>query len=130
MSTKNQLDAVSFVNLTPHVIRIADEDGNILREIEPSGRLARVETKYDHWYDIPTTKVPIMTCEFGDLELPVEPEEVPISLFLVSLLVLNAAKEKGHYLAKHLVAPDTGPTCVRKDGQPFAVRRLVALKVE
>ena len=33
---------VKLINLTPHTVRLLDEDGNVLVEIEPSGEVARV----------------------------------------------------------------------------------------
>lgn len=90
-----------FINLTPHTITI-----NNGIEYHPSGKVARVANKFSNFC------CGIATVFYGEIENLPEPEEGTI--YIVSALVLAAAKEKGR---TDIVAPATGhPDCVRKDG--------------
>lgn len=86
-----------FINLTPHTITL-----NNGTEYHASGKVARVANKFSNF-----------CCGFyEDIENLPEPEEGTI--YIVSAMVLAAAKEKGR---TDVVAPATGhPDCVRKDG--------------
>ena len=104
-----------IINLTPHAISLADQAGEIIAAYAPSGEVARVST---------TRKVvgsvdgaDIVRTVFGEvLGLPASQEGV---FLLVSSLVAQAAKEMGR---GDIIAPDTGPTAVRENGQVVAVR--------
>lgn len=90
-----------FINLTPHTITI-----NNGTEFNPSGKVARVANKFSNFC------CGISTVFYGEIENLPEPEEGTI--YIVSAMVLAAAKEKGR---TDVVAPATGHTnCVRKDG--------------
>ena len=82
-----------FINLTPHTITL-----NNGTEYHPSGKVARVANKFSNF-----------CCAQCSM---VKPEEGTI--YIVSALVLAAAKEKGR---TDVVAPATGhPDCVRENG--------------
>lgn len=90
-----------FINLTPHTITI-----NNGTKYNPSGKVARVENQFSNFC------CGISTVFYGEIENLPEPEEGTI--YIVSAMVLAAAKEKGR---TDVVAPATGhPDCVRKDG--------------
>lgn len=107
-----------LVNLTPHPIRFADEEGNIVAEIEPSGFVARVPTREEVWatFNLNGHAIPLVKTIFErEVQLP-DPQ--PGVFYIVSGLVLEVAPRSD------LVAPDTGPTAVRHNGQVVAIRRL------
>ena len=90
-----------FINLTPHTITL-----NNGTEYHPSGKVARVENQFSNFC------CGISTVFYGEIENLPEPEEGTI--YIVSAMVLAAAKEKGR---TDVVAPATGhPDCIRKDG--------------
>lgn len=107
---------MKLVNLTPHAVRVILPDGSE-KVFQPSGTVARVRTE-----ETPSGElegIPLVSRAWAGLEMP-EPE--PGVVFLVSSLVLEAAKAAGR---EDVVAPDTGATAVRENGQVVAVRRLV-----
>lgn len=91
----------TFVNLTPHSIKLNDG-----REF-PSEGVARVTDTYTEF-----DEAGICHVNHGEINgLPAPREGVT---YIVSAMVLSAAKEKGR---NDVVAPATGhPNCVRKDG--------------
>ena len=90
-----------FINLTPHTITI-----NNGTQYHPSGKVARVENKFSNFC------CGISKVFYGEIENLPEPEDG--TYYIVSAMVLAAAKEKGR---TDVVAPATGhPDCVRKDG--------------
>ena len=101
-----------IVNLTPHVIKVRTEAGTWV--FMPSGVVARVAVDSRRVGD--AEGIPIYLAQFGSVEGLPDPE--PDTLFLVSSLVGQASKRSD------LVAPDTGPTAVREQGQVVAVTRL------
>lgn len=108
---------MNIINLTPHVIKIADADGVIIREFEPSGTIARVTTTEAPAGEI--DGIPVVQTQFGEVEGLPEPQENTI--YLVSSLVRSAVPES----RTDVLVPDTGPTAVRDEGgRIVAVRRL------
>jgi hypothetical protein len=106
-----------IINLTPHAIKIADEAGNIIREIPPSGTVARVSTTEAPAGEI--DGIPAVETQFGEVEGLPEPQEDTV--FLVSSLVRSAIPES----RTDVLVPDTGPTAVRDEaGRILAVRRF------
>lgn len=102
---------MKFVNLTPHAIII--EGGPT---IPPSGTVARAETMEREVE--PIGGIPTIVREFGSVEgIPGPMEDVT---FVVSSLVLERCGGRSD-----VVAPDTGPTAIRSNGQLVAVTRLV-----
>ena len=90
-----------IINLTPHTITL-----NNGTEHPPSGKVARVANKFSNFC------CGISSVFYGEIENLPEPEEGTI--YIVSALVLAAAKEKGR---TDVVAPATGyPDCVRENG--------------
>ena len=90
-----------FINLTPHIITI-----NNGTEYYPSGKVARVANKFSNFC------CGISTVFYGEIENLPEPKEGTI--YIVSALVLAAAKEKGR---TDVVSPATGhPNCKRENG--------------
>lgn len=85
-----------FINLTPLTL-------NNGTEYHPSGKIARVANKFSNFC------CGISTVFYGEIENLPEPEEGTI--YIVSAMVLAAAKEKGRtdVVAGH-------PDCIRKDG--------------
>lgn len=91
-----------IINCTPHAITITDGP-----TIEPSGQVARVTTQQVDAGDI--AGIPVKTQTFGDIvDLP-EPQAGTV--FIVSAIVLSAAKEQGR---TDVVAPDTS-NAIRND---------------
>lgn len=127
---------MKLINLTPHVVRIADADGNIIREIEPTLPTARVSSTSVS--GAPIDGVPFAETVFGNVENLPEPNVCHDSLcqdanwstgecqcssfetvYIVSQIVIAACPSR-----LDLVRPDTGPTAIRRDGQIYAVRGL------
>jgi hypothetical protein len=103
---------MQFINMTPHAIALADEAGNIIRTIEPSGSVARMTTSQEvvGVFD----SIPFKRTVYGEIQgLPAQEEGV---MLVVSTLIASAARRSD------VVSPDTGPTAVRENGQVKAVR--------
>lgn len=96
---------MTFKNYTPHSIVL--NDGRTF----PSMGVARVSNSFSEF------KTDICSVTFGDIVGLPAPEEDTI--YIVSAIVLNAAKAKGR---QDCVAPATGhPDCIRKDGYIVSV---------
>lgn len=109
---------MKIVNLTPHAITVRTVSGD--RVFEPSGTIARVTTTAAPAGEV--DGIPVVNQTFGEIEgLPV-PE--PNTVFIVSSIVLAAAKEKGR---TDVISPDTSPQgAIRNEqGQIVAVRGFV-----
>jgi hypothetical protein len=103
---------MQFVNLTPHTIGLAQADGSILT-ITSSG-LARVASTDEVVGSV--GGLPLVRTTYGEVTGlgPVTDGVV----YIVSAMVLDRTERTD------VVAPDTGPTAIRKDGQVVAVCRL------
>ena len=103
------------MNLTPHTIRISTANGEI--ELASAG-VARVTV----------TDAVIGTVDGIDLVAGTAgavtglPDQVEGTFLVVSAMVLSALGGT----RPDVVAPDTGPTAIRRDGQVWAVTRLRA----
>ena len=96
---------MAFKNYTPHSIAL--NDGRTF----PSMGVARVSNSFSEF------KNDICSVSYGDIVGLPEPKEGTI--YIVSAIVLNAAKAKGR---QDCVAPATGhPDCIRKDGYIVSV---------
>ena len=116
---------IRLVNLTPHKVVVRTENGDVV--YEPSGQVARVSTSEQYLMEVPDSKgnyvgVYLYEQTFGDIEGLPEPEEGV--LYIVSLPVREAAKEKGR---TDVISPDTSPAGVIRDeqGRIVAVKRFV-----
>lgn len=90
-----------FVNVTPHAITL--NNGVVF---PTSGTVARVSNSFSNPDDDN-----VMDIHYGDIEGL--PAPAPDTLYIVSSIVLSAAKEKGR---TDCVAPATGhPDCVRSE---------------
>jgi hypothetical protein len=104
--------AMELVNLTPHSITIKTESETI--NLPVSGYVARLDSRQEG--DSALGGVPVITtCFEGVTGLP-DPE--PGKVYIVSSLVAQFIRRPD------VVAPDTGPTAIRQDGQIVAVTRL------
>lgn len=92
--------SINFINLCPHMIVLTS--GEI---IDPCGIVARVNASYTSFDENGVCDV-----KFSDIQNL--PDPVPGTLYIVSGLVLNAAKEVGRY---DCVAPATGHSKVIRD---------------
>lgn len=107
-----------LVNCTAHPIHIADDAGNVVRVIEPSGQVARVAVEQVVVGEL--DGVPVVETHWGTVEGLPEPQEDVV--YVTSTIVLQAAKAEGR---TDVVSPDTGPTAVRdEEGRIIAVRRF------
>ena len=74
---------MSIINLTPHELKLFNEDGRLVATITPSGQVARVRTQSvrvgEH------AGVPLYRTEFGDVEGLPAPQ--PDTIYVVSGLV-------------------------------------------
>lgn len=80
-----------IINMTPHPLCLLAEDGSVLREIKPSGTIARAEQT-----DVPVGDIdgfPLVRSSFGDpIDLPEHEEGVYL---FVSLATAKAAQAAG-----------------------------------
>jgi len=98
-----------IVNLTPHDIVITDGP-----TFPPSGTVARVSVQQVDDGDI--NGIPVKTQTFGDIvDLPAPQKD---TIFIVSAMVLNAAKAQGR---TDVVAPDTANAVRNDDGHIVSV---------
>jgi len=102
-----------LINLTPHPITIQPSDAQPIT-IPVSGRIARLDSTQTT--DDGIAGVPVVTTRFGQVIGLPDPEEGKV--YIVSSLVAQ------HVRRPDVVAPDTGPTAIRQDGQIVAVTRL------
>jgi len=107
-----------IINLTPHAITVRLESGD--RVFEPSGQVARVAVTATPVGEV--DGIPVVAQAYGEIEDLPAPE--PDTLYLVSAIVLAAAKEAGR---RDVIAPDTSPQGAIRDeaGRIVAVRRFV-----
>lgn len=104
---------LELVNLTPHEIVLRTDQGDI--KIAPNAPAARVQTEQKVVGMI--NGIPLVKTIFGDVENVPDPQKDVI--FIVSSLVASRLPER-----PDVVAPDTGPTAVRENGQIVAVTRF------
>lgn len=109
---------MNIVNLTPHQVTVRTESGD--RVFEPSGQVARVAVTSVQTDEI--DGIPVVSQTYGQIEGLPEPQEGTI--FIVSMVVRQAAQEKGR---TDVVSPDTSPQgAIRNEqGQIVAVRGFV-----
>ncbi len=117
-----KLENVKLINLTPHELTVYDASNNVVLRL-PSAGVARVATREKVIGNI--NGVPVVTTEYGEVEGLPAPQ--PNTVYIVSLLVLQALAGKRN----DLVAPNTAPTplgAVRDaKGQIIGVRSFVTL---
>lgn len=110
---------MSYLNLTPHAIRIINPTTGAETVIEPSGTVARCSTTSEIVGTCPLTGVPIVRKVFGEVTgLPTDG-----TTCLVSIVVLGACAGM-----PGVFAPDTSPESVVRDakGLVYGVKALVA----
>ena len=113
-----------MVNLTPHEIVVFDSSNNVVLRVPPSGLIARVTQNEVEIGSI--NGVPVYQTQYGSVEGLPEPQENTV--YIVSLLVLQALKSQG--VTRHdLVAPNTGPNSAVRDsqGRIIGVRSFIVL---
>ena len=104
---------MQLINLTPHPITIQPSGAQPIT-IPVSGRIARLDSSQET--DASVVGVPVVTTRFG--RVIGLPEPSPNKVYIVSSLVAQ------HVRRPDVLAPDTGPTAIRQDGQIVAVTRL------
>lgn len=107
---------MKIVNLNKHVIVVLF--AGVETKYEPSGMVASVSVKQTVEKFI--NGVPCVKNEYGEVIGLPEPKED--TLYLVNAIVLERAKLMGR---NDCIAPDTGPTAIRENGQVIAVIRFV-----
>ena len=104
---------VKIINCIPHPIVITDGP-----TFEPSGKVARVDAIQEDAGSV--NGIPVKTQTFGDIvDLP-DPQDDTV--FIVSAIVLAAAKEKGR---TDVVAPDTSNAVRNDQGHTVSVPGFV-----
>ena len=111
--------AISFVNCTPHAITVRDAAG-LDTTFPPSGFKTRCETSpsenyggYGDMLGFPVVRT--VTGEVIDLPAPIFR-----TIYIVSSMVASHESIKGKRF--DVMAPNTGPTAIRENGQVVAVR--------
>ena len=117
MNIENNFKNQGVINLTPHRVVVQNAtDPNEGWLFEPSGIIPRLETIEEIAED--TWGIPTVTRKFGNIQNL--PEKTEGAVFIVSSLILSACPDR-----VDLVAPDTGATAIRENGQIQAVTRFV-----
>jgi len=109
---------MNFVNLTPHTINVQVAGIN---DAIPSTGNCRVVVKQVQKKTVKLhgENIPVMMNEYSSvIDLP-EPKEDTV--YIVSLMVLNALAGS----RSDVLAPDSGPTAIRENGQIVAVIQFV-----
>lgn len=104
---------MDIVNLTPHDITVVDNNNRVLMNIPTTDLVARLKTSpvvVGKVNGIPLVKHQCIS--FINL-----PDPDPGTMFLVSSLIQQFSSRKD------LIAPDTGPSCVRDNN-----RKVVAIR--
>ena len=119
---------VRLINLTPHEITVVGEDGEPIATFPPSGKVARVQQNAEKIKEVEIrgVKIDVVRTEYSEIiDLPEKREN---TVFLVSVLVLQALKQRG-IERNDVVAPDTGPESAVRDekGNIVGVRRFMVL---
>lgn len=103
-----------LVNLNPHKIVVEVEGKQVV--FEPAAEPCRIKVTQAVADDI--NGIPVVENVYGAIEgLPIEIER---TVYIVNALILAALKNS----RKDCVAPDTGPTAIRENGQVTAVKRF------
>lgn len=103
-----------IVNLTPHVINIVDDNGNIIRKYEPAGIVARVSV--DKQAIGVVDGIPIFKAVYKDaVGLPAPHKNI---LYIVSNVVAQALRGTRN----DLIVPDTNDAVRDADGQIIGVK--------
>lgn len=107
-------------NLTKLTIRLADENDEVYRTLEPGGEPILVRTSGQ---GLTVDEVPIEQTRITGLEgLPDQQQDVFYVVPQPVAHVLNRAD---------LLVPDTGPSAIRNDdGSVYAVRRLYSVSLD
>ena len=106
-----------FVNLTPHTVRVVNDNDEVIFVSEESGQRASVRTSPNVVRHI--DGVPMSVTSYGPINGLPGPE--PGTLYIVSTMIFAHPDVADR---NDLVVPDSGPDAIRKDGQPYAVRRF------
>jgi len=94
--------SIRIINMTPHIINMADENGNISKIFKPSGNLIKLSVKTERINII--NGIPISKTVFGEPEGL--PKEQPRVFYIVSQLVKNALPERKDLLVPSEVVRD------------------------
>lgn len=108
-------NGVAIVNLNKHAIVVQTSEGDVV--FPPSGLVCTVAVKQVEVGNI--GGIPIMANEYGEVENLPNPQEGVV--FIVNAMVLGCIDRPD------CVAPDTGPTAIRENGQVKKVIRFVSL---
>lgn len=96
---------MTFINLTPHAISFLNNDGNIIKVVEASGKLARLTTKTITVDDF--DGVPVTETVYGEVEGL--PDPIPNTIFIVSSLVAQRVPERQDvFIPNESVRDDAG----------------------
>ncbi len=123
-----------FINLTPHVIRIkgtnTETQEEQILEVPPSGKVAvrrpimgeSAARRLDQFefYVSSRSLGPVVVMVQGDPK----PQEFPKPAIGTIYLVSSMVQEELH-ACPDVLTPDTGPTAIRRNGQVWAVVRLI-----
>lgn len=103
---------MKVINLTPHTIKVVNDANEVIREYPASGMVARAATIAETVGNI--DGIPVKHIAFGEVQGLPDPQDGVV--YLVSMVVAQAVKRPD------VIAPDTGPTAYRENGQIVGVR--------
>lgn len=111
---------MKIVNATPHEVKVVAADGTTVI-FAASGILPRVETKMSAVTPLECEGKHFQVAHRTQGEVTGLPAADGETVYIVSAMVLSALK----VVRQDVVAPDTGPTAIRENGQIVAVRGFV-----
>ena len=93
--------STQLVNLTPHAVKIFGDDDSVIAEFESAGVARATQTNIP---DGDIGGVPIVQTKFGEvIDLP-EPQ--PDTMYIVSIITLQAARAAGRNMDDLLIVTD------------------------
>ncbi|MCE7081139.1 hypothetical protein [Streptomyces sp. ST2-7A] len=96
-----------IINLTPHPITVLDHDGSLIREIPPSGQVARLTAERQDAGDL--AGIPLGITTYGDnAEMPEPREGVRYVVSLVTALALAGSDRDDLLVVDQEVRDGTG----------------------
>lgn len=108
-NTATTRDSVKIVNLTPHVVNVVDESGNLIDYIPCSGMIARASMRREtvDYIKVEGVDVPINQTRIGKVyDLP---DPKPGTIYIVSLLTAQNCRDRDDlYVVDDTIRDDDG----------------------
>lgn len=123
---KKVMDNIKFINLTPHAVKIANANGDIILDVPSSANdypaLRAIQDNSNRLFD--AGNIPVVKAQFGGATFV--PPKIDGTYYIVSSIAAQALAVDAPDRADFVV-PDTGDDCIRDaQGRPFAALRFLS----